>query len=83
LSHHDKKAYILVKYKSLSGFCSQEVTAYFTLVSVANCLTARCLLMGPYSQLVSTVVGKYDMIYLLTAIVLSPGGSTHLHTNNT
>jgi len=25
----------------------------------------------------------YDMIYLLTAIVLSPGGSTHLHTNNT
>ena len=27
---------------------------------------------------------KYDMIrYLLTAIGLSPGGSTHLHTNNT
>jgi len=24
-----------------------------------------------------------DMIYLLTAFVLSPGGSTHLHTNNT
>jgi hypothetical protein len=24
-----------------------------------------------------------DMIYLLTAIGLSPGGSTHLHTNNT
>jgi hypothetical protein len=23
------------------------------------------------------------MIYLLTAIVLSPGGSIHLHTNNT
>jgi hypothetical protein len=23
------------------------------------------------------------MIYLLTAVVLSPGGSTHLHTNNT
>jgi len=23
------------------------------------------------------------MIYLLTAIVLSPGGSTHLYTNNT
>ena len=23
------------------------------------------------------------MIYLLTVIVLSPGGSTHLHTNNT
>jgi hypothetical protein len=26
---------------------------------------------------------RYDMIYLLTAIGLSPGGSTHLHTNNT
>ena len=25
----------------------------------------------------------YDMIYLLTAIGLSAGGSTHLHTNNT
>ena len=25
----------------------------------------------------------YDMIYLLTAIGLSPDGSTHLHTNNT
>jgi len=23
------------------------------------------------------------MIYLLTTIALSPGGSTHLHTNNT
>jgi hypothetical protein len=28
-------------------------------------------------------VNLYDMIYLLTAIGLSPGGSTHLHTNNT
>jgi len=27
--------------------------------------------------------GIYDIIYLLTAIGLSPGGSTHLHTNNT
>jgi hypothetical protein len=25
----------------------------------------------------------HDMIYLLTAVGLSPGGSTHLHTNNT
>jgi hypothetical protein len=25
----------------------------------------------------------YDMIYLLTAVGLSPGGSIHLHTNNT
>jgi cyclopropane fatty-acyl-phospholipid synthase-like methyltransferase len=29
-----------------------------------------------------TTVSIYDMIYLLTAVVLSPGGSTHLHTNN-
>jgi hypothetical protein len=27
--------------------------------------------------------GKYDMKYLLTAVGLSLGGSTHLHTNNT
>jgi hypothetical protein len=26
---------------------------------------------------------KFDMIYLLTAIGSSPGGSTHLHKNNT
>jgi hypothetical protein len=26
---------------------------------------------------------KTDIIYLLTAIGLSPGGSSHLHTNNT
>ena len=26
---------------------------------------------------------KHDMIYLLTAVGLSPGGSTHLHTNST
>ena len=26
---------------------------------------------------------KVDVIYLLTANGLSPGGSTHLHTNNT
>jgi hypothetical protein len=28
-------------------------------------------------------VKELDMIYLLNAIGLSPGGSTHLHTNNT
>jgi len=33
-------------------------------------------------QLKHSVI-KNDMIYLLTAIGLSPGGSTHLHTNNT
>ena len=37
------------------------------------------------SSSVSTYEGMLlnDMIYLLTAIGLSPGGSTHLHTNNT
>jgi hypothetical protein len=30
-----------------------------------------------------TLMLVYDMIYLLTAVGLSPGGSTHLHTNNT
>jgi hypothetical protein len=25
---------------------------------------------------------SYDMIYLLTAVGLSPSGSTHLHTNS-
>jgi len=29
------------------------------------------------------IIMIYDMIYLLTAIGLSPGGSTHLYTNNT
>jgi hypothetical protein len=30
-----------------------------------------------------TIVRIRSIIYLLTAIGLSPGGSTHLHTNNT
>jgi len=25
---------------------------------------------------------SYDVMYLFTAVGLSPGGSTHLHTNN-
>jgi hypothetical protein len=29
------------------------------------------------------VVFKVLLIYLLTAVGLSPGGSTHLHTNTT
>ena len=29
------------------------------------------------------ILGRTDMLYLLTAIGLSPAGSTHLHTNNT
>jgi len=37
---------------------------------------------GPCHIFVSFTL-TFDMIYLLTAIGLSPGGSTHLHTNNT
>ena len=29
------------------------------------------------------LIRSWDLIHLLTAIGLSPGGSTHLHTNNT
>ena len=38
-----------------------------------------------YTVLLSAAIVEdiYDMIYLLTAVGLSPGGSTHLHTNNT
>jgi hypothetical protein len=35
-------------------------------------------LISPY-----VYIYTYIFIYLLTAIGLSPGGSTHLHTNNT
>ena len=34
-------------------------------------------------ELATAYSHEFDMIYLLTAIGLSPGGSTHLHTNNT
>ena len=39
--------------------------------------TSRCILFDGEN------ISFDDMIYLLTAIGLSPGGSTHLHTNNT
>jgi len=39
----------------------------------ANCLQFHKMYEGG---------GLYDMIYLLTALGLSPGGSTHLHTKN-
>jgi len=35
------------------------------------------------AQFIKKNLKIYDMIYSLTAIGLSPGGSTHLHTNNT
>ena len=34
-------------------------------------------------HITNRVLAVYDIIYLLTAIGLSPGGSAHLHTNNT
>jgi len=39
--------------------------------------------MGFNSGFKGLIYVIFDMIYLLTAIGLSPGGSTHLHTNNT
>jgi hypothetical protein len=40
-------------------------------------------LSDPTSDLIRQYMIWYDMIYLLTAIGFSPGGSTHLHTNTT
>jgi hypothetical protein len=37
----------------------------------------------PKQQEPDDFVMIYDMVCLLTAVVLLPGGSTHLHTNNT
>jgi len=36
-----------------------------------------------YDMIYDTIYDMlYDTIYLLIAVGLSPGGSTHLHTNN-
>ena len=60
--------------------------------SGGNLLTFRRYILRPYLGYVSGLryVGKrkerernYDMIYLLTAVGLSPCGTTHLYTNNT
>lgn len=45
-SHHGTKAYIPVHNKSVSNLCSQEVTACFTCVSLANHLPSSCFLWG-------------------------------------
>ena len=42
-----------------------------------------CLLVKRVCLFLNAIFAIYDMIYLLTAIGFSPGGSTHLHTSNT
>jgi hypothetical protein len=34
-------------------------------------------------KMLNAETGREDVLYFLTVIGLSPGGSTHLHTNNT
>jgi len=50
-----------------------------------KCLTVFELNNNSYFEFIRLAGVEYNdiMIYLLTAIGLSPGGSTHLHTNNT
>jgi hypothetical protein len=42
-----------------------------------------CILSHEHRNAVSCIYSILILIYLLTAIGLSPGGSTHLNTNNT
>jgi hypothetical protein len=41
------------------------------------------LVQSTTTEVIDFMAVFYDMIYLLTAAGLSPGGSTHLHTSNT
>jgi hypothetical protein len=47
------------------------------------CVSGRAYGKAQQSKLCPYFAPVYDIKYLLTAIGLSPGGSTHLHTNNT
>jgi hypothetical protein len=50
-----------------------------SIITIKSTYKATCFgPIGPSSGLIIIII-----IYLLTAIGLSPGGSTHLHTNNT
>jgi len=46
-----------------------------------NCAILDCLLHATYTSYFYCEI--MILIYLLTVVGLSPGGSTHLHTNNT
>jgi hypothetical protein len=50
---------------------------------ILNSLQKPPGISAPLCILPNCIQANFDMIYLLTAIGLSPGGSTHLHTNNT
>jgi len=57
----------------VTAFVGVEVQLLLSLTQVAGMVNSQ--LQVPSIDI--------DMIYLLTAIGLSPGGTTHLHTNNT
>jgi hypothetical protein len=50
---------------------------------ILNSLQNPPRIYAPLCILPNCIQANFDMIYLLTAIGLSLGGSTHLHTNNT
>jgi hypothetical protein len=59
--------------------CDCGFLVVIIIVCVCICVLYCIVLLPPGGY---PIAGKY-MIYLLTAIRLSTGGSTHLHTNNT
>jgi hypothetical protein len=68
-SSHDTKPRVAVKMSQKSDLGLDYICPIFLLCHISNPHTFHSM--------------PYDMIYLLTAIGLSPGGSTHLHTNTT
>jgi hypothetical protein len=47
MSHCSTKAFTMAQKKLMSSICSQEMKACSMSASLANCLSARCLFMGP------------------------------------
>jgi hypothetical protein len=71
-----------MKYQSFSGAdCLGTLLADYTMLNLSQTVL--------FSSNITTLCYKkfsastFILIYLLTAIGLSPSGSTHLHTNNT
>jgi hypothetical protein len=67
-------------YLVLSAFTSSPISLVATTKASAFSFTVRTL---PPNMLTSSAQNlvDIDIFYLLTATGLSPGGSTHLHTN--